>query len=118
MGIFYSKSKYNKSINTSNIKCNYQYPTIFHSQSSMSLRNRKIKQIYYGESRNRQRFCKKKKALILGLDGVGKTDFFMRLTSPIDQSLQSIVPSKSTIGKRSIQLYIIRNHCFYIRIQR
>ncbi len=48
---------------------------------------------------NKRRLCLKKKVLILGLDGVGKTDLFIRLVSQDKQEIKINSLSRPTIGK-------------------
>jgi hypothetical protein len=47
----------------------------------------------------KRRFCLKKKVLILGLDGVGKTDLFTRLISPDQEKFKIHSLPRPTIGK-------------------
>jgi len=47
----------------------------------------------------RQRSCLKKKVLILGLDGVGKTDLFGRIISNYKQGYKIDSLPRPTIGK-------------------
>ncbi|CAF2514887.1 unnamed protein product [Rotaria sp. Silwood2] len=97
MGIINSTAKYNDS-NTSNIKCNYRFPTICNARSSVLLCKRKTNYIDFCEFYNKQRLCMKKKVLILGLDGVGKTDLFTRLTCDTRQSSKLKSLPQPTIG--------------------
>ncbi len=87
MGKINSKSKYN-----------YRFPTMSHSQSSC---NHRKTHIYSREFDNKQRLCMKKKVLILGLDGVGKTDLFTRLICHDKQSTKIHSLPQPTIGKFS-----------------
>jgi hypothetical protein len=48
---------------------------------------------------NRRRSCLKKKVLILGLDGVGKTDLFGRIISYYKQGYKIDLLPRPTIGK-------------------
>ncbi len=85
MGKINSKSKYN-----------YRFPTMSHSQSSC---NHRKTHIYSREFDNKQRLCMKKKVLMLGLDGVGKTDLFTRLIRHDKQSTKIHSLPQPTIGK-------------------
>ena len=51
---------------------------------------------------SQQRRCSKKKVLILGLDGVGKTDLFTRLINHQKKRLKVDSLSRPTIGKFSL----------------
>ncbi|CAF3259910.1 unnamed protein product [Rotaria socialis] len=113
MGMINSKSKYITCSNKSDIKCSYRFPTIFHSGSLISLRNRKLKYIDF-EFYNRQRFCMKKKVLILGLDGVGKTDLFNRLICPTNQLPKLHSLSQPTVGYNVETIKVYSRH-FYLR---
>jgi ribosome biogenesis GTPase A len=48
---------------------------------------------------SKRRLCSKKKVLILGLDGVGKTDLFNRLICSSKQESKTDSPPQPTIGK-------------------
>ncbi|CAF0935695.1 unnamed protein product [Rotaria sordida] len=121
MGMINSKAKYKNLSNTSNIKCNYRFPTISHAPSSASLCKRKTNHIDFSEFYNKQRLCMKKKVLILGLDGVGKTDLFTRLTCDRKQSSKFKSLPHPTIGYNveTIKLYsrhFCRRRCHKITL--
>jgi hypothetical protein len=100
MGKINSKTKYNHISNTSYTKYNYRFPTISRSQSLLfSSWNQKAPPIDFGQFHNKQRLCMKKKVLMLGLDGVGKTDLFARLTCHDKQSSRINHLPQPTIGK-------------------
>jgi flagellar biosynthesis GTPase FlhF len=81
-------------------KNNYRFQTLSHSQSLLlSSCNQKNIHIDFREFDNKQRFCMKKKVLILGLDGVGKTDLFARLIFHNKQSTKINSLPQPTIGK-------------------
>jgi small GTP-binding protein len=67
-----------------------------HSQLFLSSCHEKRIPIDFCEFHNKQRLCMKKKVLMLGLDGVGKTDLFTRLISYQKQSTRTNQP---TIGE-------------------
>jgi GTPase SAR1 family protein len=91
MGKINSKSKYN-----------YRFPTMFHSSSSLC--HRKKSPINICDFHNKSNLCMKKKVLILGLDGVGKTDLFTRLISHEKQSTKINPLPRPTIGKSSFPM--------------
>jgi GTPase SAR1 family protein len=70
-----------------------------HSHLLLSSYNQKRPHIDFREFHNKQRLCMKKKVLMLGLDGVGKTDLFARLTSHNKQSTKINSLPQPTIGK-------------------
>jgi GTPase SAR1 family protein len=82
MGKINSKSKYN-----------YRFPTI--SSSCKPINNH----IDFHEIYNKQRLCMKKKVLMLGLDGGGKTDLFNRLVCDDKKSSRINSSAQPTIGK-------------------
>ncbi|CAF4714922.1 unnamed protein product [Rotaria sp. Silwood1] len=87
MGMINSKAKYSIFSNTSDIKCNYRFPTISHARSSVSL------------------------FLMLGLDGVGKTDLFTRLTCDTKQSSKPKSLPQPTIGY-NVETITLHSHRF------
>ena len=90
MGMINSKSKLN----------NYRFPTISPSALFLSSCQRKTNHIDNHELPNKQRMCMKKKVLILGLDGVGKTDLFNRLICDNKEPLKLDSTPQPTIGKK------------------
>jgi GTPase SAR1 family protein len=87
----------------SKAKNNYRFPTIFQSELLTSCQ-RKNDHIDIHEFSNKQRLCMKKKVLMLGLDGVGKTDLFNRLICQDQQSSKSNPSPQPTMG-----IYILKN---------
>lgn len=80
-------------------KYNYRFLTISHSSSLLALCRQKKSPIDICDFHNKQRLCMKKKVLMLGLDGVGKTDLFTRLICH-EKQLTKINPlPRPTIGK-------------------
>ncbi|CAF1236675.1 unnamed protein product [Adineta steineri] len=63
---------------------------------------------------NKRRICSKKKILILGLDGSGKTDLFNRLISDKKQELKNDSPPQPTMGY-NVETIQIRCHRLYHR---
>ena len=85
MGKIYSKSKHHYRLSASS----HGQPLL----STSSYHQRKPSLDF------RRRSCMKKKVLILGLDGVGKTDLFTRLIRQEKQESKCHLLSQPTIGK-------------------
>ncbi|CAF2122655.1 unnamed protein product [Rotaria magnacalcarata] len=96
MGMINSKSKYITCSNTSNMKCNYRFPTIFHSGSSISLRNRKVKFMHF-------EFCYRQHFYL-----------FNRLICPTNQLAKLHSLSQPTVGY-NVETIKVCSRRFYLR---
>ena len=65
----------------SHSKYNDRLSIISHTQSLLSTCRSKHKHIHFSTLISKERLRTKKKVLMLGLDGVGKTDLFTRLVA-------------------------------------
>jgi ribosome biogenesis GTPase A len=97
MGSMNSKSTNNVNILSS--KNSYRLSSISRPRSSLSSWNYRHHHNDFRRFYTKRRLCLKKKVLILGLDGVGKTDLFNRLISSNKQESKTDSPPQPTIGK-------------------
>jgi hypothetical protein len=112
MGMINTKSKFNNISNTSAMKSNYRFPTTSHSRSLLTSCHQKTNYINFQEFYNKERLCMKKKVLILGLDGVGKTDLFTRLIRHNKQPATINSLPRPTIGKCLVLKKRLNGFCF------
>jgi hypothetical protein len=100
MGSINSKSTVNN--NYSNIfplKNSDRSSSLSRPQSLLSSNSEHHNSIYFRCCCNQRRVCLKKKVLILGLDGVGKTDLFTRLISDDKPEIKIDSLPRPTMGK-------------------
>jgi hypothetical protein len=100
MGSFNSKSidKRNYS-NIFPLKNSDRSSSLSRPQTLLSSPSQKTDSINFRHCHNQRRVCLKRKVLILGLDGVGKTDLFMRLISDDKTGIKIDSLPRPTIGK-------------------
>ncbi|CAF3975849.1 unnamed protein product [Adineta steineri] len=93
-----------------NSKCNNQLSIISHTQSLLSSCHSKRKHIDLSVFISKERLRTKKKVLMLGLDGVGKTDLFSRLICHEKQTTTATTKSlpQPTMG---YNVETIKVHC-------
>jgi hypothetical protein len=100
MGSIHSKStdvnNYTKRFQTKNY---HRFSSLTGSPSFLSSCTNTNDSNYVQHLHNKQRLCLKKKVLILGLDGVGKTDLFTRIISQDKQGMKIDPLPRPTIGK-------------------
>jgi len=100
MGLINSKSsKNNNYSNIFHLKNSNDFPSSSHPQSFLSLCTHQNHPNNIHHFDNKRRLCLKKKVLLLGLDGVGKTDLFTRLISHYKQGLKIKSLPRPTTGK-------------------
>lgn len=100
MGSLYSKSSHEKDSSKIIQSKNYnRFSSFSRSQSFLSscTDENDLNQIRCFD--HKRRLCSKKKVLILGLDGVGKTDLFTRLISYFKPGYKANSLPRPTIGK-------------------
>ena len=99
---------------TINSKSTASYQNLFPTKNQNRSTNFPTRQSVLSCCSTKQHLCLKKKILLLGLDGAGKTDLFQHLISNDKQNLKIEPLPKPTLGKNSFSSSI---H-FVIRFRR